>query len=690
MSSPLAAPRTTRLATRNGRLVRLVELVALSGIVIAQPTYDLLQKNASLFIGWRTTGFQLIAFAAIVALVPPTVLWSVELLAELVYAPGAAMLHIVFVSVLLVELAVEIVKKSTSLTALPIVALAVPLGFAGVILFTRVAAIRMWIRYLAIAPLVFSLIFVGFSPATRVTFDSHAGAANVTVGAPNRVIMIVFDEFPLTSLLDGHGHVDATLFPTFGALAETSTWYRNDTTVAPFTETAVPAILTGRYPKSEHTIPYVSEYPQNLFTLLGRTHQLNVHESVTRLCGTNLCPAKGRRVGERHGIGGMLQDATTLWKGFATPTRAAPFSLNPLGGVDLSSLDTAGEFLSSLHPANGPRLDFLHVLIPHFPWHYLRDGKDYAWELGHTLALVDQKWPTDATGASARERHLLQAQAADSFLGIAIARLKQLGAWDNSLVVVTADHGASFAGGQPFRGVSSENYPNILWTPLFIKAPNQQAGRVDDRPARSIDIVPTIADHLQIRLPWPVDGRSLLLRPIEEAPRRLLDWRRNALRPPPGQKFLAFDGPTGFTQVLKGRATDATGDPALRLYRFGPYGGLVATRAARWTGPSAGIEGTIGSIERYRDVDLTAAHIPWVDVYGTVKLPPNRTVAIVVNGVVAGVSDTYGSPGDAQTQFWDVLPPQLFRTGRNDLSLFAVDGSPVAPVLHEIALTSHP
>jgi hypothetical protein len=42
-----------------------------------------------------------------------------------------------------------------------------------------------------------------------------------------------------------------------------------------------------------------------------------------------------------------------------------------------------------------------------------------------------------------------------------------------------------------------------------VKMPGQQVGRVDDRDARTIDIVPTIADSLGLTIPWHVDGRSL-------------------------------------------------------------------------------------------------------------------------------------------------------------------------------------
>ena len=45
--------------------------------------------------------------------------------------------------------------------------------------------------------------------------------------------------------------------------------------------------------------------------------------------------------------------------------------------------------------------------------------------------------------------------------------------------------------------------------PLFVKYPEQAEGRIDPTWGRTIDVLPTIADVLGIRLPFRVDGRSL-------------------------------------------------------------------------------------------------------------------------------------------------------------------------------------
>src|SRR4029078_741624 len=55
--------------------------------------------------------------------------------------------------------------------------------------------------------------------------------------------------------------------------------------------------------------------------------------------------------------------------------------------------------------------------------------------------------------------------------------------------------------------------------PLFVKYPRQRKGAVDSRAARTVDVLPTIADVLGIRMPWHVDGNSLLGAPV---PRRFV------------------------------------------------------------------------------------------------------------------------------------------------------------------------
>ena len=174
-----------------------------------------------------------------------------------------------------------------------------------------------------------------------------------------------------------------------------------------------------------------------------------------------------------------------------------------------------------------------------------------------------------------RQRHLLQVQTADWVVGEVVQKLKRIGAYDDAMIVVTADHGVSFLPGAPSRGASEVNYPEVMWTPLIVKFPGEAVGKVDDRPAHSTDILPTIADELGVDVPWKMDGRSLLGTPREDGSRRLSDWALNFVRPTGDKDYIEFDGPAGFARLLKTSASRATGDPALRIYRVGTYATLV-------------------------------------------------------------------------------------------------------------------
>lgn len=77
-------------------------------------------------------------------------------------------------------------------------------------------------------------------------------------------------------------------YPNFARLAAGSVWYRNASTIYWLSEGAQPAILTGTIPTPE-TPPIASEYPESLFTLLGRTHRVRAIETVARLCPQTLC-----------------------------------------------------------------------------------------------------------------------------------------------------------------------------------------------------------------------------------------------------------------------------------------------------------------------------------------------------------------------------------------------------------------
>jgi hypothetical protein len=658
-----------------------VEFVALTGVLVAQPVFDLLRTNASILILWGLNGWQLVLFVLAIVAGPAAMFCAIEAIAGAISPRARWPVHVALVGVLTLSIAVVVANKVTDLEPLLIVAIAT-LAVAGfMVLFVRYAVVRTWLRYLALMPVVLGVAFAGMSPATDIAFGT-ASFADVQPSNPARVVVVVFDELPTTSMLDGHGNIDASLFPNFAALARGANWYRNDTTVAPFTEAAIPAILTGRYPKSQFRVPDIAEYPQNLFTLLGQTYEMNVHEPRTHLCPQQVCTSVVR---EKRGLGVALHDSYNIWRDFIALNPVA-FSLHDPLATDLHPVNGARKFIDSIQPTSRPRLDFLHVLLPHFPWHYLDTTQDYASLPIYENGLDPQlRWRNDWVATLSYQKHLLQAQASDTLLGRIIARLKDVGAYDGSMIVVTADHGASFVGGQLFRGVTATTYPEIMWTPLLMKLPDQHQGTIDDRPASSIDIVPTIADVLGVRVPWEFDGTTLLGPAQPDGPRRLLDWGGSAIHPVDGTNYLTVDGPAGFQTVMKAVAMPPDPNPALRLYRISEFGSMVGRPVKEFdVQPSAEpLDVSIDVPQRYQTVDLDANKAPWASLHGTVNIREEDVpLALAVNGRIAAIYKTYGAPKGGRTDFWGMIPPSLLRQGRNTLEFYALSGTPAEPRLH--------
>ncbi len=677
----MAESPAARILSPRRELLAFIELFAVSGLAFAQPMFDVLSKNPELFSIRRATGTQLVVLTLAVLLVPPLLWYGLELVTGLVLPMARPAVHVLGLALGAGVLFVEVVKHGTELGPVAVVAIAAvgALLFAGLI--TRVPLARTWLRFVAIAAPLFAIVFLFTSSVHAVVFGGKGAALDgVTVRTPHRVVWVVFDEFPVTSLLDGKGAIDAQLFPNFARLAATSNWYRNSTTIAPFTLAAVPGMLSGSVPESTDEPAVVANYPNTAFTLLGDTYDVNAFETLTSLCPSTECQDNRHFALRTSSLRGLTDDALDLWKDFASPRRAPP-GLDIIHGVmslDADPAATARAFVDSLQPSPFPRLDFLHVLLPHWPWHYVQSLQDDR-SVGNPPGLAADRWTSTWAARSAREQHLLQTQATDTVVGLLMAKLRAIGAWDDSLVVITADHGVGFAKGEPARGLGATDAPDLAWTPLFFKLPGQTAGKVDDRLARTTDILPTIADVLGAEVPWKTTGRSLLGTPRPNGDFGLLHWDIDATRP--RGRFNTVDGVAGFSEVLASRAAAPDPNAATRLYRTGPYGALVGRPASSLGGSGRSAHRfVVTDPGRFARVDPAAPIAPWLWISGAAPAAAAGVpLAVVVNGVVAATTQAVASEGPSP--WWAPLPPQFFHAGANDVRVEEIRGSPSAPTL---------
>jgi arylsulfatase A-like enzyme len=117
--------------------------------------------------------------------------------------------------------------------------------------------------------------------------------------------------------------------------------------------------------------------------------------------------------------------------------------------------------------------------------------------------------PTDQTTQTLRAVYLGLASEVDHHIGRVLRFLKDNGQYDDTLIVITADHGEMLGDHHAWGKMSV--YDAAYHTPLVIRAPGnaRNAGLRVDVPTESIDIAPTILDSVGQAIPNSMDGRSL-------------------------------------------------------------------------------------------------------------------------------------------------------------------------------------
>jgi hypothetical protein len=277
------------------------------------------------------------------------------------------------------------------------------------------------------------------------------------------------------------------------------------------------------------------------------------------------------------------------------------------------------------------------------------------------------------------QRYLLQLGYTDRALGIVLRRLRATGLYDRALVIVTADHGETFRLGSPRRTVTRANLADIAFVPLFVKVPGQQRGRIDDSFATTVDILPTIADVLRTRVPWRIEGESLL------RGKRLAD-ATVSLPAPSGRPVAApLSALLADRRRVESELQAVFGTGSLdRVYRIGPHqellGKSVVTLNVR---PSSRSRVELNEQEVLQVVDLSTSLVPNYLTGGISPSPAEpENLAIAVNGTIRAVTRSYTESG--ATRFAALVPESSVRSGVNEVSVFAIHESRGRLVLEEL------
>ena len=672
-------------------------VAGLSAPALSGPVLDLYGDNPEVFLAGRAGRGEIVLFVLLVTLLAPAVAFLGLLVAERIGGRAPDIAYWTATATLGLAIGFVISRQAIPDSTLGAVGLAVAVAVPVFGFSRRFEGPLAW--FACALPAVPAL-FLFASTAGRLVWSQpeaevSGGAAHI--GAPAPIVMLQLDELPTASIMRPDGEINAALFPNFARLADGGTWYRNALSSSIATTQSVPAILTGRLGKKGMVASAV-DHPDNLFTLLAGSHEMHVIEWVVDLCPDNICPDYAGRAPPR--FMGLVADALVVyghltfpgssrdalapidnaWNGFLRRTdsgRGPGVRVDsvpvPSGPDRVNWVNWMQRIINGIGGVGRPVLSYAHLQAPHIPWATNPSGRHYDRPEQYTeVEGVEGNgvWGADESAAlMGFQRHLYQVGFLDTMLGEVFRRLDETGTWDETMVIVVADHGASFTPGEHRRWPYEDNRDDLYRAPMFVKYPHQREGRTVDEPAYGIDLLPTVVDALEITTDWMFDGASLLEIAGTDRPHEPIWW---CCSDDPASTDLSA------LIALVERNHEWVPDQGswLGVAGAGPFSGLVGQPAAALDIVSDdALTWSLDLGSSLSDVDLSSGKVQTI-LTGRVQLPeglePDHLI-VVVNEAVAGVGyvNRDAAGGGA---IRGLIAEELVRPGRNEIDILIPDG----------------
>jgi arylsulfatase len=100
--------------------------------------------------------------------------------------------------------------------------------------------------------------------------------------------------------------------------------------------------------------------------------------------------------------------------------------------------------------------------------------------------------------------------AADEQVGLVVAALREARRFDDTVVVVTSDHGESLGEHGYYFDHGENLFDPSLRIPLIVSAPGARRGARSEALVSTLDLVPTLLDAVKVSYPPDLAGRSML------------------------------------------------------------------------------------------------------------------------------------------------------------------------------------
>jgi arylsulfatase len=321
---------------------------------------------------------------------------------------------------------------------------------------------------------------------------SDDGSSDQGLGQDLNVLVIVVDTMAARHLGCFTPGLDCS--PTIDRLAAEGAHFTHAYSTAPWTQPAVASLFTSQLPSDAGVTRMFSTLPDSLLTLA----------EVMRQSGRwSMGVTSNWIVTDEYGFG----------QGFEK------LNDSPVAGHDaITDGDVTDAGLLILdRVGKRPFYLYLHYFDPHW---YFNHHPQFDRTSGYTGRLEPGMDIDDLL----RDRHELTAEDleylrdlyreeiafTDHQISRVLTRLDELGLRENTLVVLTADHGEAFME-HDWIGHTANLYDELIHVPLIFHLPGKIAARTVETPVTLMDVLPTLADVIGAPTagqPWR--GRSLL------------------------------------------------------------------------------------------------------------------------------------------------------------------------------------
>jgi arylsulfatase len=222
--------------------------------------------------------------------------------------------------------------------------------------------------------------------------------------------------------------------------------------------------------------------------------------------------------------------------------------LHPLSGPALMRRFAAAE-VRRLAGSERPFFLFVHFQGPHWPYDrdhpFLGEFVDSPADavspetVAELMKRNGRDWNVEGAEAARTARSMLDLYDAsirltDESFGELVEALRDAGLYEDSLIVFNSDHGDEFLDHGAFGHAHKNVHPELTYVPLIVRYPDAVAGgargEVVERPAQSLDLLPTVLFATGIETPVPPAGLSLIDgRGLVDLPERVAYSNRGGL-----------------------------------------------------------------------------------------------------------------------------------------------------------------